>query len=78
MENEIVCWCFTAYNHLNQKNVEIDVINIPQKLKGDNLGEIYIPNWVKTIATWWLEEKISDGTFANAFQNLIDREIIAI
>jgi hypothetical protein len=59
-----------------QKTVEIDAINIPQTIDNDRLEKIYIPDWVKTITVWWLDEKISDETFANAFQHLIDRKII--
>lgn len=55
-----------------------DSINIPYEIYRENLGEIHIPDWVKIIAVWWLEEKLSDETFANAFQNLIDRQIITI
>ena len=61
-----------------QKIVQTDVINIPHVIDKDNLGEIYVPNWTKIITVWWLEGKISDETFANAFQFLIDERIIEI
>ena len=61
-----------------QKTVEKDAINIPYEIDRDNLGEIYIPEWLKTTTVWWLEEKISDETYSNAFQNLIDRQIITV
>lgn len=61
-----------------QKTVEKDAINIPQEIDRENLGNIFIPDWMKIVTVWWLEEKISDETYANAFQNLIDREIIKI
>ena len=61
-----------------QKTVEEDAINIPYTLDRDNLDKIYIPEWLKIVAIWWLEEKISDETFANSFQNLIDRKIITV
>jgi len=61
-----------------QKTVEKDVINIPNKIDNQHLGEIHIPEWVKIITLWWLEEKISDETFANAFQHLIDKKIVKI
>ncbi len=61
-----------------QKTVEKDAINIPYTIDRENLEKIYIPDWVKIIAIWWLEEKISDGTFANAFQHLIDEKIITV
>lgn len=60
-----------------QKTAE-ESINIPIEIDRENLGKIYIPDWVKIITIWWLEEKLSDETYANAFQNLIDRKIITI
>ncbi|MEJ2259728.1 MAG: hypothetical protein P8X78_04360 [Nitrosopumilaceae archaeon] len=79
-----------AYNWINnqvssgilidsiQKTVEKDAINIPYEIDRDNLGKIYIPEWMKTTTAWWLEEKISDETYSNAFQNLVDRQIITV
>ena len=61
-----------------QKTVEKDAINIPSEIDREHLENIYIPEWMKLVTIWWLEEKISDETYANAFQNLIDREIIKI
>lgn len=60
-----------------QKTAE-ESISIPIEIDRENLGKIYIPDWVKIITIWWLEEKLSDETYANAFQNLIDRKIITI
>jgi hypothetical protein len=59
-----------------QKTVEKDAIHIPQEIDREHLENIFIPDWMKLVTIWWLEEKISDETFANAFQNLIDRQII--
>jgi hypothetical protein len=61
-----------------QKTVEKDAINIPYEIDRDNLGKIYIPEWMKITTVWWLEEKISDETYSNAFQNLVDRQIITV
>ena len=61
-----------------QKTVEKDAINIPYIIDREHPEKIYIPDWVKIITVWWLEEKISDGTFANAFQHLIDKKIITV
>jgi len=61
-----------------QKTVENDAINIPYIIDREHLEKIYIPDWIKIITIWWLEEKISDGTFANAFQHLIDKKIITV
>ncbi|MFB5607767.1 MAG: hypothetical protein ACE5RI_01020 [Candidatus Nitrosomaritimum yanchengensis] len=61
-----------------QKTVEKEAINIPYEIDRDNLGKIFIPEWMKITTVWWLEEKISDETYSNAFQNLIDRQIITV
>ena len=61
-----------------QKTVEKDAINIPYIIDREHPEKIYIPDWVKIITVWWLEEKISDGTFANSFQHLIDKKIITV
>ena len=37
-----------------------------------------IPNWTKTLVTFWLEEKISDITFSNALNHLVNSNIIQI
>jgi len=78
-----------AYNWINnqvsggilmdsiQKTVETDVINFPHVIDKEHLEKIHIPEWVKIVAGWWLDERISDETFANAFQHLIDEKIIS-
>ena len=79
-----------AYNWINnkvssgifvdsiQKTVEKETINIPYKIDRDKIDKIFIPEWMKITTAWWLEEKISDETYSNAFQNLIDRQIITV
>jgi hypothetical protein len=61
-----------------QKTVEKDAINIPYVMDKENFEKIFIPDWIKIIVIWWLEEKISDETFANAFQHLIDKKVITV
>ena len=61
-----------------QKTVDKEIINIPHEIDREHIGEIYIPEWIQIITVWWLEEKISDETFANFFQYLIDEKIIRI
>ena len=61
-----------------QKTVDKEIIDIPHELDRNNLGDINIPNWVKTVTVWWLQEKVNDETFANSFQYLIDEKIIKI
>ena len=48
-----------------------------------SLQEIYaqeqtVPSWVRNIAVWWGEEKISDEDFINTFQYLVENKIINI
>ncbi len=50
-----------------QKTVEKDAINIPYIIDREHLEKIYIPDWIKIITIWWLEEKISDGTLQKHF-----------
>ena len=59
-----------------KKSVEKDAINIPFEIDRENIEKIIIPEWVKVMGVWWLEEKISDDTFAKAFQYLLDKKII--
>ena len=41
-------------------------------------GESEIPDWVRTIATWWGAEKVSDDEFKNAITYLIEQNIISV
>ncbi len=59
-----------------EKAVEKEDINIPFEIDRENIGNIHIPEWFRTTTAWWLDDKFSDDTFANAFQNLLDRKII--
>ena len=61
-----------------QKFVEPDTISFPNIVDKENLEKIFIPEWIKIFTMWWIEEKISDETFANAFQYLIDKKIIIV
>ena len=58
------------------KVVEKEDISIPFEITRDNIGKIHIPEWFKVTTGWWLEEKLTDETYANAIQNLLDRKII--
>ena len=37
-----------------------------------------LPKWLKTIAVWWGEDKISDDDFINTLQYLVDNKILVI
>ena len=37
-----------------------------------------VPAWIKNIAVWWGEDKISDEDFVNTFQYLIENKILEV
>ncbi len=39
-------------------------------------SSVNIPEWVKGVANFWVEDKINDGEFAEALEFLIDAKII--
>jgi hypothetical protein len=41
-------------------------------------GNIVIPFWIKQVAYYWVSEEISDGTFADAIEFLIQNKIIVV
>lgn len=59
-----------------QKYVDTKLISIPFEINENNVYDIDIPEWVKNIGIWWLEEKISGEEFSNAINNLLERNII--
>jgi len=40
--------------------------------------EQVIPSWIKLIAVWWGEDKISDQDFVNTLQYLIEKKILEV
>ena len=40
--------------------------------------EQMVPSWLKPIAVWWGEDKISDQDFINSFQYLVENKILEI
>jgi hypothetical protein len=61
-----------------QKYVEKEIIDIPFEINEDNVYGIDIPDWVKNVGYWWIEDKISDEDFAEVLNYLIDEQIISI
>ena len=59
-----------------QKFVDSKLIKIPFEINENNVYDIEIPEWVKNIGYWWLEGAISDDSFSNAMNNLLERNII--
>jgi len=59
-----------------QKNIDAELIDIPFEINEGNIHEIYIPHWAKNIGYWWIEGEISDEEFGQAFNYLIEKDII--
>jgi hypothetical protein len=60
-----------------QKYVDIKLIDIPFEINDENILEIDIPDWVKNVGYWWIQEVISDKDFAQVISYLIDENIIS-
>jgi len=61
-----------------QKYVDKEIIDIPFEINEDNVYGIDIPDWVKNVGYWWIEERISDEDFAQVLNYLIDEQIISV
>ena len=62
-----------AIEYLIQK----EIIKIPYtEPKGEAVSSI--PDWVKTNAEWWIDEKISDTEFTLSLQYLVQKGIITV
>ena len=44
----------------------------------DGGDELYIPKWFKFTTAWWAYGQITDTTYANAIQFLIDEKILVV
>lgn len=61
-----------------EKYVDRDILSVPFPVTAQNINEVQIPSWVKGIALWWIDEKISDDAFAGAVEYLLHEGIILI
>ena len=61
-----------------QKYVEVSLIDIPFEINDENIREVYIPDWVKSSAYWWIQGIISDNEFSQMITYLIDEDIIGL
>ena len=61
-----------------QKYVDKEIIDIPFEINENNVYEIDIPDWVKNVGYWWIEEAISDEDFVQVVNYLIDKKIISL
>jgi len=62
---------------LIQKEVDRRLIDIPFEINEENIHEIDIPDWVKSVGYWWIQGGISDKDFAQVVNYLIDENIIS-
>ena len=60
-----------------QNIVDKKLINIPFQFTEKNIGELNIPEWVKSIGKGWVMGIISDQMFVQNLQYLIDEKIIS-
>ena len=61
-----------------QKYIDEEIIDIPFEINENNVYEIDIPDWVKNVGYWWIEEAISDEDFVQVVNYLIDKKIISL
>lgn len=55
------------------------VLFVPSSLVfADDSNSTFIPNWVKGVAGWWAEGKISDSDFQQAIQFLVNVGVIHV
>ncbi len=60
-----------------QREVDTKLIDIPFEINSENIHGIDIPDWVKNVGYWWVQEVISDKDFAQVISYLIDENIIS-
>ena len=61
-----------------QKYIDTELIDIPFEINDENISEIDIPDWVKNVGYWWIEEMISDENFAQVVNYLIEKGIVSV
>ena len=59
-----------------QKYVNPKLIEIPFEINGENIEDIWIPDWVKNIAYWWIQGGVSDKELAEVINYLVNQNII--
>ena len=61
-----------------EKYVDRKLVDIPIEINEDNVYDIDIPDWVRNVGYWWIEEVISDEDLSNNLNYLIDKRIISL
>jgi len=59
-----------------EKYVDDKLVSIPFEINESNVYEIKIPEWVKNIGYWWMEESITDDELGKAMNYLVNHNII--
>jgi len=59
-----------------EKYVDRKLVNIPFEINENNVYDIKIPEWVKNIGYWWIEEAITDDQLGKAMNYLVNHNII--
>ena len=59
-----------------QKYVDPQLIEIPFEINEENIHEIDMPDWVKSVGYWWIQGFVSDKEFSQVINYLIDKNFI--
>ncbi len=59
-----------------KKYVDSKLIQIPFEVNEENINNIKIPEWVKSISYWWIQGFISDNELSQAINYLIEKNHI--
>jgi len=59
-----------------EKYVDSKLVSIPFEINESNVYGIKIPEWVKNIGYWWIEEMITDEELGKAMNYLVKHDII--
>jgi len=56
----------------------ISVVIILNFLENVSAEEVLLPSWIKNLAVWWAEDKISDQDFVYTLQYLVQKHLLVI
>jgi len=59
-----------------EKYVDSKLVSIPFEINESNVYDIKIPEWVKNIGYWWIEDAITDDQLGKAMNYLVNHNII--
>ena len=61
-----------------QKYIDDSLIKVPFEINENNVYNVNIPEWVKSLGQWWIQGVISDSEFSNAINYLLEKEAAGI